>query len=72
QAMQEEHKSRTVARPNITASNGQEGKILVGEKVPVKITQETEKGTTTTIQFIEVGVKMYITPRINKGGDITL
>ncbi|HCF93234.1 MAG TPA: hypothetical protein DER58_12300, partial [Firmicutes bacterium] len=29
QAMQEEHKSRTVARPNITASNGQEGKILV-------------------------------------------
>jgi len=72
QAMQEQHKSRTVARPNITTSNGQEGKILVGEKVPVKITQETEKGTTTTIQFIEVGVKMYITPRINKGGDITL
>jgi len=72
QAMQEEHKSRTVARPNITTSNGQEGKILVGEKVPVKITQETEKGTSTTIQFIEVGVKMYITPRINKGGDITL
>jgi|GEM_PF-1339979 type II secretory pathway component GspD/PulD (secretin)/LysM repeat protein len=72
QAMQEQHKSRTVARPNITTSNGQEGKILVGEKVPIKITQETDKGTTTTIQFIEVGVKMYITPRINRGGDITL
>lgn len=72
QALQEDHKSRSIARPNITTLNGQEGKILVGDKVPVKITTTDDSGTKVSVQFIEVGVKLNITPRVNRDGDVTL
>lgn len=73
QALQEEHKSRSIARPNITTLNGQEGKILVGDKVPVKISTTDSNGVNNvSVQFIEVGVKLLITPRVNRDGDVTL
>ncbi|MDD5292546.1 MAG: secretin N-terminal domain-containing protein [Candidatus Omnitrophica bacterium] len=68
--------ARTLSTPRITATNGQEAKILVGSKeVYVTSTVVASEATTTTseaVQFVDVGVKLYVTPIINKDNFITM
>lgn len=72
-ALQQQNKSRTIARPNIATLNGQTGKILVGDRVPVKISNTDKDGNvTSSVMFIDVGVKLSITPRVNRNGEISL
>ena len=67
---------RTLSTPRITATNGQEAKILVGSKeVYVTSTVVASEATTTTseaVQFVDVGVKLYVTPTINQDNFITM
>jgi type II secretory pathway component GspD/PulD (secretin) len=67
---------KTLSTPRIMATDGQEAKILVGSKkayVTDTVTQ-TNSGTNTAeqVQFVDVGVKLYVTPTINKDGFITM
>ena len=68
--------AKTLSTPRITATNGQEAKILVGsKKVYVSNTVVQGEVTTTTaeeVQFVDVGVKLYVTPTINKDGFISM
>jgi MSHA type pilus biogenesis protein MshL len=68
--------AKTLSTPRITVTNGQEAKILVGsKKVYVSNTVVQGDSTTTTaeaVQFVDVGVKLYVTPIINKDGFITM
>lgn len=68
--------AKTLSTPRITVTNGQEAKILVGTKqvyVTDTVTQ-TNSGINTAeqVQFIDVGVKLYVTPTISKDGFITM
>ena len=69
--------SEIVASPHITAVNNKEAKILVGSTEPYVTTTTTtpSAGPATTaesVNFIEVGVKLYVTPTIHKDGFITM
>ncbi|MFA6321267.1 MAG: TonB family protein [Candidatus Omnitrophota bacterium] len=65
-----------LSSPRITALNNQEAKILVGTSQPYAtntVTQTTGLATTATnLTFIDIGVKLYVTPTINKDGFITM
>jgi general secretion pathway protein D len=65
-----------LSSPRITAINNQEAKILVGSSQPYAtntITQSTGTATTgTNISFLDIGVKLFVTPSINKDGFITM
>ena len=65
-----------LSSPRITAINNQEAKILIGKSEPYAtntVTQTTGTATTgTNISFIDVGVKLYVTPTINKDGFVTM
>jgi type IV pilus assembly protein PilQ len=65
-----------LSSPRITAINNQEAKILIGKSEPYAtntVTQTTGTATTgTNINFIDVGVKLYVTPTITKDGFITM
>lgn len=65
-----------LSSPRITALNNQEAKILVGTSQPYAtnvVTQGTSTTTTgTTLNFLDVGVKLYVTPNVNKDGFITM
>lgn len=64
-------KAKVLAKPKITAINGKEAKILIGDRIPV-LTEKTENGTsTTTIEYVESGIKLIYTPQINADGQIT-
>jgi type II secretory pathway component GspD/PulD (secretin) len=66
-----------LSSPRITTVNNQEAKILVGSTEPYVTTTTTtpSAGPTTTaesVNFIEVGVKLYVTPTIHNDGFITM
>lgn len=66
-----------LSRPRITVIDKQEAKILVGSK-EVYVTSEvtTTTGgtyhTTDNVQFVDVGVRLAVTPEINRAGFVTL
>lgn len=63
--------AKILAKPKITAINGKEAKILIGDRIPVLL-EKTENGkTTSTIEYIDAGIKLNYTPRINADGYIT-
>lgn len=65
-----------LSSPRITAINNQEAKILIGTSQPYAtntVTQTTGLATTgTNIAFLDIGVKLFVTPTINKDGFITM
>ena len=69
--------SNILSSPSIMTLNKQEAKILVGSQEPYVTTTTTtpSSGPTTTaesVTFIDVGVKLYVTPTIHRDGFITM
>ena len=74
--LQEYGDTRILSRPQILAVNNQEAKIMVGMR-DAYITQTTSQSTGTVqiadqVQFVDVGVKLNVTPTIGKDGFITM
>lgn len=68
--------TRIVSSPRIVVLNNQEAKILVGTKDVFITSSVSEVGesavTTQEVNYEEVGVKLFVTPTINKAGYVTL
>lgn len=70
-------RTNILSSPRITAVNNKEAKILVGSTEPYVTTTTTtpSSGPTTTaesVNFIDVGVKLYVTPTIHNDGFVTM
>lgn len=65
-----------LSKPQIVAMNKEEAKILVGSKEAYITQQQSQAQSSTvtseTVEFIDVGVKLKVTPTINKDGFITM
>jgi TonB family protein len=70
-------KTRILSSPSIVVVNNQEAKILVGKK-DAYITSTTSQGasgntvTAQSVNFVDVGIKLYVTPTINKDEFVTM
>jgi len=69
--------TKILSSPRIMALNNQEAKILVGTK-EAYVTQTTSQGgsgtevTADAVNFVDVGIKLYVTPTINRDGFVTM
>ncbi len=78
---------KEVANPTVRISEGETGKVLIGQSVPVATTSFTPfTGATsgsnnyygtggqplTSFNYQEVGIKIEVKPRVHHNGDITL
>ncbi|MFA5146420.1 MAG: TonB family protein [Candidatus Omnitrophota bacterium] len=76
QALKTVGDTNLLSSPRITALNNQEAKILVGTSQPYAtntVTQGTATTTTgTSLSFLDVGVKLYVTPTVNKDDFVTM
>lgn len=68
---------KILSSPRIMAVNNQEARILVGTKQPyASQTTVTGEGgvvtTSETINYVDVGIKLYVTPTINRDGFISM
>ena len=69
--------TRILSEPRLLVVNNQESKILVGSKEPYVTTQISQTGTGTsvtseTVNFIDVGVKLFVTPTITRDGFVLM
>ncbi len=70
-------KTKILSSPRIMALNNQEARILVGTK-DAYITSTTSQGgngntvTSQEVNFVDVGLKLYVTPIANRDGFVTM
>lgn len=63
--------AKILASPKVTTINGKEARILIGDHIPV-LTEKTENGkTTTTVEYVDAGIKLTYTPTITAEGTVT-
>ena len=65
---------RTISAPSLMVRNNSDARINVGTQVPIQSTSFT--GNTNTVfgstQFLNTGVILSVTPRVNPGGLVYL
>ena len=72
EALQTTTDSKTLGSPKLLVLNEQEARIQVGEQLGFKVTTTTETSTLESVQFLDVGVVLNITPRITRDGRVLL
>ncbi len=68
QALVRDNRTRIVATPRIFAANNREASITIGDNVPVLLNQATTVGgvTQNTFSYTDLGIKLVVTPHINR------
>ena len=64
--------SNTLASPKILCLNGQTSRLQVGEQLGFRVTTTTETSTLESVEFLDVGVVLEVTPRISRDGHVIL
>jgi len=69
-------KTNILSSPRIVSSNNEEAKILVGTNQPYATSTTSQSGdnqvTSYSITYLDLGVKLYVTPTINNDDFITM
>ncbi len=75
-ALGQDGKARILASPQIMVLDNQKAQIKVGDRISVQTQTQTGVNTGTGVlnsfQYLETGVLLAVTPRINSGGLVTL
>jgi general secretion pathway protein D len=75
-ALGQDSKARVLASPQIMVLDNQKAQIKVGNRISVQTQTQTGVSTGTGVlnsfQYLETGVLLAVTPRINSGGMVTL
>jgi type IV pilus assembly protein PilQ len=64
--------SKALATPKILAVSGQQSHIQIGSQLGFRVTTTTQTGTFESIQFLDVGVVLTVTPRITRDGRVLM
>lgn len=64
--------AKTLASPRIIAVNGQQARLQVGEQLGFRVTTTTQTSTLESVEFLNVGVVLSVTPRISRDGRVLL
>ena len=68
----ENKKGRLLASPRIATLDGVAAKILIGDKLAVESSQPTTGSIAViSVIYVEVGIKLEVTPTVNRDGYIT-
>jgi pilus assembly protein CpaC len=70
--LEQDNLARTLARPKLVSLSGKEAKFLVGGEIPILSNVSVSSGTTTTsVEYVEYGIKLNIKPTVQENGSIT-
>lgn len=67
----EHQKGRLLASPRIATLDGVTAHVLIGDKLAVESTQLVSGTSVISVQYVDVGIKLEVTPFINDDGIIT-
>ena len=72
EAIKTTNDAKTLASPRILALNGQESRMQVGEQLGFRVTTTTETSTLESVEFLDVGVVLSVTPYISRDGRVLM
>lgn len=62
-----------IANPTIRARNREKAKVQIGEKLPVFTSTSTANvGVSTTVSYLDVGLKLEVEPTVQLDGEVTI
>jgi pilus assembly protein CpaC len=64
--------AKMLAEPNLLVRSGQVGRFLAGSKIPISVVSGVGAISGTTIEYIDVGVKLKFRPSVLENGLISL
>ena len=64
--------AKTLASPRVLVVNGQTARIQVGQRFGYRVTTTTETMTSETVDFLDVGVVLEVTPRVSRDGRVLM
>lgn len=75
-ALADDGRVQVVASPQVMVLDNEKAEIKVGSKISVQTQSQSVAGTTTglvnSFQYLDTGVLLAVTPRINASGQVTL
>lgn len=63
---------RTLSSPNLVALENTEASVIIGDRQGYKVTTTINQVTTESIEFLESGVILRVTPRIDEAGNVMM
>jgi len=67
-----EGRVRTLSTPKLLALENQEAEVVIGDRIGYKVTTTTNQITTESIEFLESGVILKVTPSVDGSGRILM
>lgn len=64
--------AKTLAQPKLLCLNGQEAKFQVGQKLGYRLISTSQTSTLQSVNFLNVGVILNVTPRISRDDQIMM
>lgn len=71
-ALKERGRLRTLSTPKLLAMEGREAETVVGTRIGFKVTTTVNQVTSETIEFLETGIILKVTPSVDRNGQILL
>lgn len=70
---EEKTDAKLLSKPMVATTDSKEAVIFIGDKLPIaKTTTDAAGNSSTNIEYIEVGTKLTVTPRINSKDIVTV
>ncbi len=71
-ALKERGRLRTLSTPKLLAMEGREAETVVGTRLGFKVTTTVNQITSESIEFLETGIILKVTPSVDRSGQILL
>lgn len=71
-ALEQNGRIRTLSTPKLLALENQEASVIVGDRRGFQVTTTINQVTTESIEFLESGVILRVTPHVDKSGKVMM
>ena len=71
-ALEQDGRIRTLSSPKLLAAEHEEASVIVGDRRGFKVTTTINQVTTESIEFLESGVILRVTPHVDKEGRVMM
>ncbi|MBN1227492.1 MAG: hypothetical protein JXA79_10905 [Deltaproteobacteria bacterium] len=71
-ALQKKGDVKTLATPRLMVLNGKSAQILIGGRIGYYLTTTTETSTLQSVEFLDIGTQLQLTPQITDDGTILM
>jgi type IV pilus assembly protein PilQ len=64
--------AKTLASPEVHVVSGQTSRMQIGQNLPYRVTTTTQTATLESVQMLNVGVVLEVTPRVTRDGRVIM